>query len=331
MTVNHEGERDMTADREPAIPGGPLDSAESRDEARRRSIEPPRTLYAGVGREGADRRVFDPALKHFAYAFRPLDPSDSEDWRAARQAALDTVLAAVSGTEWAGSLVLRGSMLLAEWFAGEAREPHDLDFVVVPPEWRIGDERTGRMLDGIASAAQQAADKRGGLTIDAGGAESEYIWTYDRVPGRRLVLPWVAPGLPGGQVQLDFVFNEQLPAEPVRQTVSGVPLMTATRELSLAWKVLWLVTDLYPQGKDLYDAVLLAEHGPLRYELLLTVFRHSGEWPEQRGGEALFADIRETVECVEWEHLVAEYPQFAGARPALSERLLAALAPTFAD
>ena len=33
-----------------------------------------------------------------------------------------------------------------------------------------------------------------------------------------------------------------------------------TPALSLAWKLLWLATDTYPQGKDLYDATLLAEY-----------------------------------------------------------------------
>ncbi|MFG2526860.1 hypothetical protein [Streptomyces sp. NPDC048516] len=42
----------------------------------------------------------------------------------------------------------------------------------------------------------------------------------------------------------------------------------AARALSLAWKVLWLVSDLHPEGKDLYDALLLAESTELPSALL---------------------------------------------------------------
>src|SRR6185503_14258157 len=95
-------------------------------------------------------------------------------------------------------------------------------------------------------------------------AVSDDIWTYDRVPGRRLLLPWKADDL-SGWVQLDFVFHEHLPVapEPAAVPAAGRPsalLLAATPELSLAWKIMWLVTDAHPQGKDLYDAVLPAEH-----------------------------------------------------------------------
>ena len=65
-----------------------------------------------------------------------------------------------------------------------------------------------------------------------------------------------------------MVFCEDLPVAPVVTPIphaEGPPsqLRTATRELSVAWKLLWLETDSNPQAKDLYDAVLLAEHaGP---------------------------------------------------------------------
>jgi hypothetical protein len=277
--------------------------------------------------------VFDPALKHFSSAFRPLDSDDSDDWRTARRSALETVISAVSASRWAGSLVLRGSMLLAAWFADEAREPHDLDFVVVPPEWRIEEERTGTMLSDIASEAQRVAEARAGeLTFDADGAESEYIWTYERVPGRRLVLPWRVPELPTGQVQLDFVFNEPLPVRPVTQTVGGAPLPAVTPQLSLAWKVQWLTSDQHVQGKDLYDAVLLAERGPLSYDLLREVCRLSGEWERPCDGtveEISFDDVKRSLESVEWDHFTQEYPGLAGSEHDYVQRLLTALAPTF--
>ena len=40
----------------------------------------------------------------------------------------------------------------------------------------------------------------------------------------------------------------------------AAPMLAAPAPLALAWKLLWLATDTYPQGKDLYDAVLLAEN-----------------------------------------------------------------------
>ena len=95
------------------------------------------------------------------------------------------------------------------------------------------------MLDGIAEAAERLAEERGtGLSISAAGAVSEYIWGDERVPGHRLVLPWTAPGLPGGQVQIDFVFQERLPTPQSPVEVAGVRLAAADREASLAWKLM---------------------------------------------------------------------------------------------
>ena len=42
---------------------------------------------------------------------------------------------------------------------------------------------------------------------------------------------------------------------------------------ALAWKLLWLATDTYPQGKDLYDAVLLAEHTTVDQSLVRQLMR----------------------------------------------------------
>ncbi|MEV4681250.1 nucleotidyl transferase AbiEii/AbiGii toxin family protein [Streptomyces kurssanovii] len=326
----------MNANWEPTIPGGPDDPAEPREERVRRRTELPRTLHAGVGPGASRHRLFDPALKHFDSAYRPADSVVPEElrpaWGAARRRALESVVTAVSRSGWAGSLVLRGSMLLADRFGDAAREPKDLDFVVVPADWRIEEERTTTMLDDIAAAAQRATEEQaGGPVIDAAGAESEYIWTYERVPGRRMVLPWQAPGLPAGQVQLDFVFNEKLPVEPGSEKVCGVPLLTATLELSLAWKVVWLIDDLYPQGKDLYDAVLLAERGPLGNALLQEVFRLSGnEWPTGGQEELRLEDLRDSLRHMDWNHFALDYPQFADGRDEYVRRLLTALAPTFA-
>ncbi|MER5640416.1 nucleotidyl transferase AbiEii/AbiGii toxin family protein [Kitasatospora sp. NPDC002227] len=280
-------------------------------------------------------KIFDPALKQYANAFRPADPSFADPdlsaaWYAARRRAMDLVLAAIAGSPWREALVLRGSVVLRAWYGEAAREPGDLDFVVVPREWGVTEPRTGAMLDGIAAAAE--ARSGDGIGFTAARAVTGEIWTYERVPGRRLVLPWAAEGLPGGAAQLDFVFNEPLPvpAEPVL-VAPGARLNAATRELSLAWKLLWLVTDSYPQGKDLYDAVLLAESAPLRYGVLRDAFLP---------GEAYYAEhpVRpETLTGLEpevgrdWEYFEREYPKLATDPQSMLRRLAAALAPTFAE
>ncbi|MEV7557278.1 nucleotidyl transferase AbiEii/AbiGii toxin family protein [Streptomyces sp. NPDC089795] len=306
-------------------------------EWRRRQFELPGTSTAGLSTPGRQEdRVFDPALKHFASGYRVLDtivdPALRPAWRAARRGALDVVARGVARSGWADSLVLRGSMLMAGWFGAAAREPHDLDFVVVPQDWNIDDPRTERLLTAVADAVERVAAEEGELVVPAGGAVSEDIWTYERVPGRRLVLPWSAPGLPGGQVQLDFVFNEPLPMASEPAEVAGVVLPAATRELSLAWKLMWLAGDLYPQGKDLYDAVLLAEDCVLPYPLLEEVFRLSGEW-EVGGGVHVppTPDTFERFEGTDWAAFVQEYPGFDCSGRRYEDRMMALLEKTFGE
>ncbi|MFE2532164.1 nucleotidyl transferase AbiEii/AbiGii toxin family protein [Streptomyces sp. NPDC059371] len=306
------------------------------DEATRVAEDLPKTMQWVPGDEVVQRPVFDPSLKHHQNAYRATDPRFGDPargnaWRAARRRALHLVLDAIAASQWVDALVLRGSVLLSVWFPGAAREPGDLDFVVVPETWQIDDGRTHRMLHGIAAAAQTLAEACGDeVDISARGAVVEDIWTYDRVPGRRMVLPWVSPGLPGGHVQLDFVFNERLPEAPRRAELPGGTLVqAATPELSLAWKLMWLVNDMHGQGKDLYDAVLLAERYPLRYELLHEAFRLSGEWPYPHREMILYEDVVEAVGYVEWNHFVTEYPQFRDAEREYADRLLRALTTTF--
>ncbi|WP_381561963.1 nucleotidyl transferase AbiEii/AbiGii toxin family protein [Streptomyces eurythermus] len=306
------------------------------DEAARRAADLPRTLRWVPGDDVVQRPVFDPSLKHHRNAYRATDPRFGDPardtrWRAARRRALRLVLDAVAASQWADALVLRGSVLMSVPFPESAREPGDLDFVVVPHTWRIDDGRTDRMLGEIAAAAEDSAAARGhGTGISARGAVVEDIWTYERVPGRRMVLPWGAPGLPGGHVQLDFVFNERLPEEPAPvELPGGTVVQAASPELSLAWKLMWLINDMHAQGKDLYDAVLLAERHPLRYELLHEVFRLSGEWPYPYREKVLLEDVTEAVGFVEWEHFVTEYPRFRDAEREYADRLVRAVTPTF--
>jgi hypothetical protein len=309
-------------------------------DATRAALHIPATLRPIGNRDVTQLSVFDPALKHYNAAYRAADPrfADAEvsrQWHAARRTAIDVILGAISASSYADSLVLRGSILLRAWFGQAAREPGDLDFVVVPVEWQLDEWRTGEMLDAIAQAAETAS-AGSGIRIIAKGAVSDDIWTYERVPGRRLVLPWEtagpAGGLPGGWIQLDFVFNEHLPVAPEPTLIPAAAperpdavLSAATAELSLAWKIMWLLTDTYPQGKDLYDAVLLAEHTYLRYEVLRDAFAHSDE-------SQLSAKL--TIDRIgglftEWGHFKAEYPKQPSTDTEYVQRLATALAPTF--
>ncbi|MFI1655153.1 nucleotidyl transferase AbiEii/AbiGii toxin family protein [Streptomyces sp. NPDC020472] len=320
----------------PQIPDGPGTGTEPRADHVRRKAELPRTLTAGIGDAAVRHRVFDPALKHFDEAYRAgdgvvEDPELRARWQTARRAALELVLEAVAASPWADSLVLRGSMLMSAWFGEAARAPKDIDFVVVPETWHIEEPRTRAMLDGIAGAAERlAGEKRGtDLSISAAGAVSEYIWTYERVPGHRLVLPWTAPGLPGGQVQLDFVFQERLPTPPRPARVAGAHLMAADRESSLAWKLMWLSCDMYPQAKDLYDAVLLAESCDLPLALLESVLREADEWPGRPDEPLNLGMFENAVREVDWTGFDDAHPDTVVIRRELGARLLAALAPVF--
>jgi hypothetical protein len=52
----------------------------------------------------------------------------------AHRAVLDHVLGLVMGLPWSDSLVLRGSVLMRAWVGEKARDPADLDFVMLPDQ-----------------------------------------------------------------------------------------------------------------------------------------------------------------------------------------------------
>ena len=230
---------------------------------------------------------FDPALKHFGRGLVAADPrlASAEQlaaWHARQRDVMAHVLRAIAQSEWAPHLVLRGSALMRTWFGDAARPPKDLDFVVVPESLDIDDPQASRLLEGIVD--EVLARPCPGVELLRREVASDDIWTYDRVPGTRLVFRWTADELPWGATQLDFVFGETLPvpAESVDvQLDQGPParLAAASKALSLAWKLLWLVSDTYPRGKDLYDAMLLAEAVKLPRELLDEVFTIANEVP----------------------------------------------------
>ncbi|MET9657798.1 nucleotidyl transferase AbiEii/AbiGii toxin family protein [Streptomyces sp. NPDC006510] len=305
------------------------------DEETRRNADLPGTLLPAP--DGMNHPViFEPALKQFANAYRAGEPDfgDGQEevgraWHRARRTVLDTVLASIANGPWGGHLVLRGSVLMATWFGEAARDPGDLDFLFVPRDWAMDDPRTSGLFDTIARDAAAVA-ARGSVRIDAAGMVTEDIWTYDRVPGRRMLLPWTANGVPGGTVQLDVVFNEILPSPAAPTELQplgdgpGCRVQAVSPELSLAWKLLWLVTDAYPQGKDLYDAVLLAEHTPPSYELVRDAFVLGGTEGLRPAGAWW---LNESEPQTGWEHFTAEHPWVTESAASYCERLARALTP----
>ncbi|MGH3737510.1 MAG: nucleotidyl transferase AbiEii/AbiGii toxin family protein [Micromonosporaceae bacterium] len=273
------------------------------------------------------RAAFDPALKQFTHAYRAGEPHFADAvagqaWRAARTAAMHHVLAVLAGSPWAGHLVLRGSVPLQAWLGWAAREPHDLDFVVMPHTWPHKGDEASRLLDGVVDAIRATP----GAGLDPEPVAAEDIWTYERAAGSRLVFRFATDGLPPGSVQLDFVFQEPLPVPPVelRMPPLEAPVLTAPPELALAWKLLWLETDGYPQGKDLYDAALLAEYARPRPDLICEVLR-----TELAGDAERFGPGSVLRWAVDWQNFRDEYPDVEGDADHWQHRLALALAPAY--
>lgn len=267
--------------------------------------------------------AFDPAHKQHANAYRPSepvfdDPGAARQWTRARRQAMTELLNAVQRTPYAGQLVLRGSVVLAAWFGGAAREPGDVDFVVEPFSMSSRSPEAAAMLDAVLDELRD----RPGVSLDPSRAAVSEIWTYERADGCRLVVPFDVPGVPSGSVQVDFVFNEHLPIEPVAVALDGVDavMRAASPALSLAWKLLWLATDCYPQGKDLHDATLLAEHTAVDLRLVRDLIR-----PEL-GEEADTFTAESVLDwTVDWENFTRECPSVTGDGETWQRRLAQAL------
>ena len=160
-------------------------------------------------------------------------------------------------------------------------------------------------------------------------------WTYAEydTPGVRLIIPWHAEGLPPGEIRLDFARDELLPEPPVWTLVprgdGGTPtaVRTASRELSMAWKLLWLHNDSRvggrAHGKDLYDAVLLAEADGTRLtpRLLRAVFRRTA----QLAAVEDFSLATMTRWDVDWAGFQARHPWVTGTARDWLRRLARAL------
>lgn len=294
----------------------------------------PNTFRAVDSTRDAGRpQVFEPALLHFRRAFRLgdfLSPSLHErlEWERTRAQVRTHLLRLVAESRWSEHLVLRGSVLMQAWFGERARDPKDIDWVFQPQNVKLGDalcEECFAELVELVKANPTTADAE----ILVSQIASDDIWTYERAAGRRLVFPFQSE-LGQREIQMDIVWAEKL-FEPPTKTSLSVPqeepitVLAATPALSLAWKLLWLITDIHAQGKDLYDAVLLAQNTKLSLELLSRVL-NSDEWVRQY--RKITPDLLEEISA-DWPNFKLEYLWIEGEEKQWLLALKQALAPTW--
>lgn len=298
---------------------------------------PPTFVPPLATEERIDDLVFDPSLKQFSRAFRrgdpKLSPAEMDRWHAARRQVMRHLLVLSTSSEWGGHLVLRGSLALKAWFGSDAREPGDIDWVIRPPDLRMDEPQSQCMLKAIIQAA--AADPAcPDARIESEAITRTDIWTYDRAPGHRLAFPWRCGDLPAGLVQMDFVFQQRLHT-PVQEYEiqlgegQSVTVSMASAEESLAWKLLWLHSDQHPQGKDLYDAALLAERCELPGPLLKTVLEEGDCWRKMSRSLG-FPFVPDADANVDWENFLKECPWVPGSAEEWSARLIEAIKPATA-
>jgi len=97
-------------------------------------------------------------------------------------------------------------------------------------------------------------------------------------------------------------------------------VLAAPAALALAWKLLWLATDAYAQGKDLYDAVLLAETTSVDRDLVRRLMR-----PELGAEADRFSAEDVLTWSIDWDNFVDEYPGIEGTEEEWTRRLALAL------
>jgi Nucleotidyl transferase AbiEii toxin, Type IV TA system len=206
------------------------------------------------------------------------DKATQMQWASAQQEVKEHLLFCLSQSPWQKNLVLRGSITLKAWYGDAARTPGDIDWIVYPSDLWV-DSTMQRIFNTLLKTLQQSKRlKSTQLLLDE--TYQRDIWAYDDAPGHQLIFPWrTADGLEGA-TQMDIVFGEELPSEPIPLLLTlrdgkEINVLSANKEQSLAWKLLWILSDDMPKGKDLYDAVLLAEDRDVHLTnyLLLKTFR----------------------------------------------------------
>lgn len=310
------------------------------------SEQTPRTLAAEQSNPYLDRPViFEPALIQYS-AFRAGEPrftneEEAHRWFELRNRVLHHILSIIRDSPAKEHLILRGSVLLATWFGRHARRPGDLDFVVLPESWKHASLLGRGLLQVIEKCLRGSSDLSGiAFEIPNESFVKDDIWTYEKAPGTRMIVPWHCHEASlSGTVQMDFVFGEKMPSEPVLTEIElagkkkPVTLLCASPAQSLAWKLLWLSSDSYCQGKDLFDAVLLAEHVSLEVEILRKTFAPEFATPAfssvnvDAGALRQFNEAEIMLWHVEWNNFVREYPDVTGSVEDWKRRLVEALRP----
>lgn len=230
-------------------------------------------------------------------------------------------------------LVLRGSLVMSIWFGPSARRPGDIDWVVIPKDWGFVSTQAIDLIESIEKCLKGTqVDGELAFTIPDREFASDDIWMYEKAPGKRLIIPWECEDSTlSGTVQMDLVFEETMPSEPVLINIAppdepAIQIMAASAEQSLAWKLVWLETDCYGQGKDLYDAVLLADHTTLDAKLLRQTFEVSDTWTAQCPNPVDRFDADAILNWhIEWEDFKKEYPQIPGTQEEWKYRLITGL------
>lgn len=280
--------------------------------------------------------LFDPSLRHIRPAYRQgdpqfTDPAKSLRWYTARRTVLDALLNLVAGSPSRDHLVLRGSRLLAAWFPSEARDPGDLDWVIVPPSIQHNHQQARQLVDDLL-ALIRSHEFIGDVQIQIDDIATEEIWTYEHAPGVRIIVPWKLSDLPAGAVQMDLAFGERLFLDPIQEDLAlfdgtTTRVNVVTPELSLAWKVQWLLCDMDPEGKDLYDAVLLAESVPLPLNTLKAALNRADPWWINR--EPTLKNIVDLDP--DWEAFQTEHPWIKGTAGERKSRLIQTMKGVLAE
>jgi hypothetical protein len=301
------------------------------------SLYPPTMGPPPSAEEKIQDFIFDPSTMHYTRAFRRGDPQlpaeEQRRWVSARREVMNHLVNIATSGPWVDYLVLRGSLALKSCLGKEAREPGDIDWVIQPSELRMDHPEAKQMLNSIIRDVTESPHCCDAL-IEHQDITRTDIWAYDRAPGHRIAFPWRCGDLPPAIVQMDFVFNQSLRLPAFTGEIrfeegssTGTRVGMASLEESLAWKLLWLINDTHPQGKDLYDAVLLAEQSTLSPQVLKSVLESEGCW---RAGKILSEFPFANLDCdnVDWENFLKECPWVQGDIRYWHGRLLTALKPT---
>jgi hypothetical protein len=254
------------------------------------------------------------------------DPGPSRDRDTRHRLALDHVLGLIAGAGWSRCLVLRGSMLMTAYAGSAARKPGDLDFIVVKDGWPA----EGAPFEDLHRLIRENPRVGAGVVLEAEQFGDSGDWTYADygMRGTRLTVPWRVENTDTegtdvcGTVQMDFAMDEPMPALPSWTRIPRLDggfsvVLAASAELSLVWKLMWLMEDSkegISRGKDLYDAVVLAELDPLREGIRAG---GSGAGRVEAPGRGGLGGRVERVRCRE--------PRGAGLAGAVEARLVDAL------